>query len=174
MAQYPNFSVLTGLSAQNLAATVPNIIVKAAANTMTSTTTLTADPELSTVTLGVGTWYVEFFIACRGIAAAGIKTDWTFGGTTTGSPTRFLLGPGVGNAGGVASVTPVVMMTGPINVAQNFTTVTTSSDYLIWEFCPNFIVTSPGLLSYRAAQNAASATSTVINPPSHLRIRQVG
>ena len=174
MASYPTFSVTKNLTAQDLSNLAPNIVVKQSANTITSNTTLAADPELSNISLTPGTYYVEFFIACRGVSTGSIKTDWTFTGTTSTTPTRFIIGPGVGNTGGVASVTPVVMMTGLINVVQNFTLVTTSSDYVIWEFCPNFVVTATGLLSWRAAQNASNATSTVINPPSHLRIRQVG
>jgi hypothetical protein len=71
--------------------------VKPASTGRNSTTTLAADPDITGIRLGVGTWRVviEGGLA-GGSGGVAVKTQWSFSGTWS-NPTRWCDGPTSGN-----------------------------------------------------------------------------
>jgi hypothetical protein len=177
MAKFPNWAVGTDGSATNLAYMVPNIVTKASANTITSNTTLANDSELTNLSLTAGTWEIEVMLWATGTAAStgGLKTAWAFAtGTLTGTPNRACLGPG---SGGAATSITMVQLTGAVvayttSVSYGLTN-TALPYYLIKEECPNFVVATTGTLSVQVAQIVSNATSTVVQPGSRVKYRQI-
>src|SRR5258708_3725685 len=98
MAKFPGWTVLKKVDATTLDQCVPNIVTKTAATTITSSTTLANDSELTAVSLAVGTWEIEVMLWVSGATAGNLKTAWNFAtGTLTGTPNRACVGPGSGN-----------------------------------------------------------------------------
>lgn len=178
MAKYPAWGVGTDVSATNLALMLPNIVVKAAATTITSNTTLANDSELSSLALGIGTWEIYVKLLASGAATAGdLKTQWSFTGTLTGTPVRDILGPG---AAGTSTAAPtalvnVAMSTQNYNVNQTYGIRQVAAPfYRILEECTSFVVSVAGNLGIQVAQNTSNATATVINVGSRIEYRQIG
>src|SRR4051812_33308809 len=103
MAQYGAFSVFQRITADSLNAIIPQSITKQTTNGIVSNTTLTLDPELSGITLGVGTWSIEVMLlaspaATQATPVPSLKTGWSFTGTLANSPVRITTGPSSTNA----------------------------------------------------------------------------
>lgn len=177
MAKFPNWGVGTDVSATNLANDVPNIITKASATTITSNTTLANDAELQNIALEVGTWEIEFMLWVTGSGAtttSGLKTAWAFSGTLTGTPNRAMWGPVATNT--AAPATAVLCATvREYNInTQGYGLGSTALPYHpIIERCPNFVVATTGNLAMQVAQFTSSATSTVIQPGSQVKLRRI-
>lgn len=176
MSKFPAWLVGKDVSATNLDAGIPNIVVKASANTMTSTTTLTNDSELSGISLAVGTWEIYMKLFANGVTGGRLKTAWAFTGTLSNTPVRSISGPGSANAAGPLAVTPSIIAGLAYNTATDYglNTLTNPPYYLIEEECEQFVVSVAGNFSLQAAQTASSASATTIWPQSWVKLRQIG
>lgn len=177
MSQFGAFSVFQRVTADALNAPLYNTVTKSTTNTITSNATLTNDPELSGVLLGVGTWEIEVLMFIGATASTGnFKTAWAFTGTVANQVQRSVQGPVSGNTN-PPSVTGFVMNFGTtgatftgattygIGSASNFTTIKEETD--------DFQVTASGLFSVQVAQSVSNASSTVVRLGSRLRVRQI-
>lgn len=178
MAKFPAWTVFKRVDATTLDQCVPNIVTKVSTTTITSNTTLANDSELTSISLGVGTWEVEVTLWAGGTsgAAGGLKTAWAFTtGTLTGTPNRGCIGPGATGAASSIAVTPVTMAVQPYSTAVVYGLTNTALPfYVIKEECPNFVVATAGTLSIQVAQSVSNATSTTIQPGSRVKVRQIG
>jgi hypothetical protein len=173
MARYPNWTVLKKVDATSLAAGIPDITTKVAATTITSNITLANDTELQNIALGVGTWEIEVMLWATGATGGSLKTAWAFTGTVTGTPNRGNVGPGVGNTAVPTAISLVNLNVQAYNAAIAYGLNSTTLPYYITEMCPNFVVTAAGSFSVQVAQSASLATSTVVQPGSRVKVRQI-
>lgn len=175
MPQFPSWTVGKRVDATTLNQMIPNIVTKVSATTITSNTTLANDSELTSVSLGVGTWEIEVMLWVSGATAGNLKTAWAFTtGTLTGTPNRACIGPGSGNTAVPGAVTPATFSVVAYNTALVYGINSTALPfYVLTETCTNFIVATAGTWSIQVAQNASSATSTVIQPGSRVKVRQI-
>lgn len=174
MPKFPNWTTGMDVSGTNLANDVPNIVNKAAVTTITSNTTLTNDAELQNIAIGVGTWEIEFELWVTGITAGNFKTDWSFTGTLTGTPQRACFGPSSASVAAPNALTSLQAQVVAYNVANVYGINSTTIPAIITEKCPNLVCSVAGNLAIRVAQNALSATSTVIAIGSKAKVRQIG
>jgi hypothetical protein len=94
MARFPVAYVGQPISADFWNSGVDNWLVKASATSVTNSTTLITDPELSSMTLGVGVWRVATLVLAQLNTAnqtVDIKMTYAFTGTATA--TRRVFGP---------------------------------------------------------------------------------
>src|SRR4051812_23652756 len=92
---YPVIGVGDLVTADLLTSMLPGTVVKLVQTSRNTTTSLAADPDLSSITLGVGSWEVELILqwSQNTTATQKIKTQWGFSGTWN-TPVRACLGPG--------------------------------------------------------------------------------
>lgn len=133
------------------------------ANDTRTTTTLTDDTHLASMTLGAGTWLVEVGLLADGPQAGDIKVAWAFSGTTT-TAVRGGAGPSSGVTGTVLTASI------PRFAAAGDTagTITASTSYGLdgtnWSWIIEkgvLVVTVSGTFKVQTAQLAASGTTTV-------------
>lgn len=184
MARYPQLFAGQRLTASLLNSMVPNVIVKAATNGLVSGT-LTLDPELSGIALGVGTWSVEMVLLASAAAAATnpqLQVGWQFTGTFANSPVRITTGPGATN-----TATPGLST--PANFASNGTfgsgsfyglrTGAAAAYARITEECHELQVATAGTFGILLGQatgsaGATNAVATNVRVGSMIRWRQIG
>jgi len=174
MAKYPNWFVGLSQSASNFAAGLPDVYVKSTVETISSDNTLSNDSELSSIPLGVGTFWVRAFImaTCATSATPDLKTRWAFTGTWN-SPIRGCLGPAPGNTASSDAVTPSKMR-GVATSSDAIYGFPASTAYnLITEEAFNVTVTVAGNLSLQWAQNTSDASNTAVQAGSAMVIRQL-
>lgn len=82
--QYPNWLAGQRVTAALLLAAQPTFVIKTAVTDRSSTTTLTADPDLQFAVVANGVYLVEFELAYGGTATEQIKTDWSVPSGATG------------------------------------------------------------------------------------------
>lgn len=178
MAQFPAWAVGKRVDATALASMVPNIVTKVAATTITSNTTLANDSELTGISLAVGTWEIEVELWVTGNGASstsGLKTAWAFAtGTLTGTPNRACHGPVATNTAAPATAVMFDSVIAYTTSTQPYGLGSTALPFhVITERCPSFVVATTGTFSVQVAQNTSSATSTVIQPGSRVKCRQI-
>lgn len=176
MAKFPNWGVGTDGSATNLANGIPNIVTKVSTNTITSNTTLANDSELTNISLAVGTWEIEVLIWVTGAAAGAgnLKTAWNFAtGTLTGTPNRDCDGPSATSTAAPTALVSLQKQAGTYSSANTYGLGSTTVIHKIMESCPNFVVATVGTLSIQFAQGTSTATSTVIQPGTRVKCRQI-
>ena len=146
---------------------VPTYISKAGSESVTSSTTLQDDDHL-TLTLAVGTYWVELVLTATGAAAGDIKTAWTSTGTMSVIG-RSVLGPTVGAADVSAGLVNARGVTFTSN--QSFATDGTNSSHIHeWLLID---VTVEGVLTLQWAQAASSGTATTLSTSSRMLITKV-
>lgn len=178
MPKFPNWGVGTDVNASNLANGIPNIVTKASANTITSNTTLANDAELQNIALGVGTWEIEVQLWVTGAIAAtfgDVKTAWAFTtGTLTGTPNRAVIGAAATDTAVPGLITPINLSVVAYNTAVPYAVRSAALPFeLIREEATSFVVATAGNLAIQVAQSVSSATSTVIQPGSRVKCRQI-
>lgn len=178
MAKFPSWTAGKRVDATTLDQGIPNIVTKVSATTITSNTTLANDAELAGISLAVGTWEIEVMLWVTGSGASttsGLKTAWAFTtGTLTGTPNRTICGPA---AASTAAPTAIASLQQAVTTYNGSTLPyglgSTTVPVKILEECPNFVVATVGTWSIQVAQNTSSATSTVIQPGSRVKCRQI-
>lgn len=178
MAKFPLWGVGTDVNATNLANTVPNIVTKASANTITSNATLANDGELQNIALEAGTWEIEvkLWVAAAIAATFGdLKTAWAFTtGTLTGTPDRECMGPGSGSTAAATALVNLNLSVLSYNTSVTYPVRTNARPFqLIREEANNFVVATAGNLAIQVAQATSSATSTVIQAGSRVKCRRI-
>jgi hypothetical protein len=159
--------VLAGKLARAADVNVPSYISKSGSESVTSSTTLQDDDHF-TVTLPVGTYWIELVLTATGAAAGDIKTAWTNTGTTTVIG-RSVLGPTVG----AADVSAASMNSRGVTFTSNqsFGTDGTNSSHIHeWLLID---VTVEGVLTLQWAQAASSGTATTLSTSSRMLITKV-
>lgn len=171
MAKYPVFYAGQRLTAALLAETIPDITIKTATTSRTSTTVQTADPELSGIALGVGIWEVKVRYIATGVGSAsagGLATSWGFTGTATG--VRNPVGPGFTSTNSGAAENLRANGASMGLSTQFYYTATTSTSIMEEGLVT---VSVAGNLSVNWAQAASNATATNLLAGSWVSVRQV-
>lgn len=173
---YPVIGVGDLVTADLLTSMLPGTSpVKQSATSRTSTTTLTADPDLSGITLGVGTYEIELFLffSFNATVTQKIVTQWGFSGTWN-NPVRGCLGPGADNVSGASISTSVSASSYAANASSTYNTVNAAQFAHAREISATVSVSAAGDLSLLWAQSASVANATIVQPGSYFRIRQIG
>lgn len=172
MARYPDIKAGNKITGALLRSMLPDKTVKQSATDLTSNTTLANDPELSGITLGVGTWEVRVVIFATSAGTANIKTRWSFTGTWANA-IRAVVGPGLTATGGPTDAT--TMKTNGQSVATDaIYALTNSSNYaVIKEECSTVVVTVTGDMALQWAQQVSSANTTSVKAGSYIEVKQI-
>lgn len=175
MSKFPVYQAGQRLTATLLSQAVEDVTVKTTAEIRTSTSTFANDAELAGVTLGVGSWRVEFQIfGTGGAAAVPIKTQWAFTGTWN-NPLRMIDGPLAANA--TAPAAGPLRRIDPITASADsvYGMTTAGGAYYRWtEYCKLVTVTVAGTIALKWAPNASNANSGGVMAGSSLTVRQIG
>lgn len=174
MSQFPAYVAGRRLTATLLGQAVEDVTIKTASQIRTSTSSYANDAELAGVTLGVGSWRVEFHLfGTGGAAAVPIKTQWSFTGTWN-NPLRMCDGPLAANAtapsaGPLRRIDPIAAN------ADSVYGMTTAGGayYRITEYCRLVTVTVSGTIALSWAPNASNANSGGLMVGSSLTVRQI-
>lgn len=163
LAEYMGSGNWRVLIYQYASGSIGNAVVKPADTTRISTTTLTADPDLLSNTLQIGKYSYELFLLFDSVAAgAGFK--FTSNGTLTDSRAAV---PSVVSGGvNAASYGPKVESFFGTTIA--FATVSTSVDGNAVLYKGTLLVSTAGTLGISWAQNASTASNTVLRAGSYL------
>src|SRR5262245_17105793 len=94
MAKYPAWVVGQRVTADLLAAMIPDFVIKTTSTIRASNATLTADPELVVSVEANASYLIEFHVWYATTTAASFKTSWTVpAGSTTTNRDMLGLGP---------------------------------------------------------------------------------
>lgn len=155
--------------------------VKTADQSITSSTTLTDDAVLAGLALPVGTFVVVASYMVSGAAAGDVKVAWSFSGTAANS-WRGGQGPTINTTDATGAGAAATTVGVSREAASGGTTagITNATPYgtdgtnvgLIQE-TGVLVVTVAGALKVQWAQNASSATATIMRAGSWLWARQV-
>lgn len=160
------------ITADMLNRILPRQVSKSTPESVTSSTTLQTDDELTYNVEAGRTYLVVAHLSVTGAAAGDIKVDWTVTGGLAQLKPRECLGPGINTTD--ATATASAANTVGINRAsmQDLTTAVaygldgTAASAIREEFV--VAATTAGVLTMRWAQNASSGTATVVGAGSHL------
>jgi hypothetical protein len=184
MSKFPVIFAGQRLTASLLNAAIPNVIVKTGTNGLVSGT-LSLDPELSGIALGVGTWSVEVVLVAAAAASATspqLQTGWSFTGTFANSPVRITSGPGTSNTATPSAATPANFATNGTFGSGSFYGLRSggAAAYArITEECHELQVSSAGTFGILLGQatgnaGATNAVATNVRVGSMIRWRQIG
>lgn len=154
-------------------------ILKSADESVTSSTTLQADDAL-TRTLAAGTWLIDLSLIASGAAAGDLKVAWAFSGTTSAAY-RAGHGPTTTTTSAINGAAATTVGVNRSAVAGDTApTITASTSYGVdgtnWSFITErgvLVVVVAGVLTVQWAQDASSATATIVRAGSHLWCRKV-
>jgi hypothetical protein len=148
---------------------------KAASQSITSSTTLTADADFSTF-LDVGTYRVELFVHYTGDPAGDIKLSWTFSGTLNGA-FRSCMGPTINATDPAGTATPAVtvgvLRTTGHGIGTSIPYGGTSTTAIIHEDL-YLEVTVAGTLVLTWAQNTSNAVASTFSSASRTYVTKIG
>lgn len=148
---------------------VPKLIVKAASESVSSSTVFQNDDDIA-IPLAVGTYVIDLFAIFSGAAAGDIKLTWSSTGTMASRHRSVdTVSTSVTNTGdsansrfthiGTLSSTPAYGVDGSNN--------TRAHERLVVD------VTVAGTLTLQWAQQASNATATVMQSFTHVEVREV-
>lgn len=152
----------------------PQVYGKSGATARLSTTTLSDDPDLSGITLSVGTWSIELLLFYTVASTTPkIKTRWIFTGTW-GAHIRLCHGPG-NNTGFAPNVVDTVTLQGYVLDTQDaiYNSSTSSAYSAVYEACYNVDVTVEGQLSLQWAQSVSTASNVTVQSASAFRLQKL-
>lgn len=174
MAQYPDWEVGDIVTADLLDAMVAKYTYKSSATARNTTTTLTADPELTGIALEVGTFDIEMVIFWTQAATAPkLKTRWGFTGTISDT-IRLCHGPGNNNVAGPQDVTETTVRGYALSSQDAIYSASTSTAYsAVLEKAAGVVVSVAGTLSLNWAQQASNASNVTVQPSSYVKVRRV-
>lgn len=168
--RYPTFLTGQRLTADLLTSAQPMWVFKSAVESITSTTTLQNDDEL-TIAGDAGSWVVEMELAmtASNAGAAGtadVKTAWSVTGTMSPS-NRQVTGPSTETGSADNNITSrygVSGMTTPIAYRAR----SGSAQFHVREVAA-FVATTSWTITLQWAQNTSSATAMTMQPGSYIR-----
>lgn len=145
---------------------LPKVVYKTATTTRTSTATATDDPDLSGITLAIGTYAVTGWFMFTGGTTPDIKIQWAFTGSFT-AYNRMTLGP----ATATTDVNNASLRIGGTSITGGYaygeiaaTTLTNARESFILD------VTASGDLSVQWAQNTSDGTGTQLAAGSYVQV----
>lgn len=179
----PTFSVgqrlTVSLITDSIVAYIPTTpVIKGTATNRNSGgtgTTLTNDPELLGISLGVGTWsvYLQGFWTQTTTTTQKIKTRWAFTGTWN-SPPRACYGAGFTQTAGPSAATESTWSAYTSDGQDAIYDQAAGGTFGVFiEESSNVVVTAAGTLSLQWAQQTASANNTSLQPGSAFTIRKI-
>lgn len=176
MAIIPGKPVTPG-ALDDLEARIPLSVVKGTATDRSSATTGTtyvADPELSGIALGVGTWWVKLLIfwTTPTTNTQRIKTTWTFSGSWN-NPIRACIGPGATNTAARTDVATTQFNGVPAASDVSYGSAASTGFNCATEESFTVVVTVAGDLALSWAQFASSANVTSVKAGSAFMYRQI-
>jgi hypothetical protein len=173
MARYPEILAGNRITAQLLDSMLPDVVVKAANETVTSSTTLQNDDELFVSVEANAQYEVSLRLLhdSDNTAAADVKMSWT----GPSGATMFWGGHGANVAESGASsgtITATNMETHLINETMTFGGGDSTGTYAI---LGGVLVTSStaGTLQYQWAQNTSNAIASTVRAGSTLSVRRI-
>jgi hypothetical protein len=171
VSMYPNLAAGSRLTAANLGAIGPQIIVKTAHTDRSSTTTYANDPELTTSLSANAIYLVEFVLFYAGNAGL-IKTTWTVP-TGVSSANRSVMGPGSAATDGAAN--NISMRSGVHGYGTDIVYGNRGATLNQLVAVETSIVqtTSAGTCALRWAQNTSSASATRVAAGSYMRVTRI-
>jgi hypothetical protein len=148
---------------------IANVRVKSADTAITSSTTLTQDPDLITNSLGAGKYQFEIYLDFDSVtAAAGFK--WQASGTVADSR-GVLPALAYGQVNGAAYGPKAdSFYSSPISYA----TVTNSANGNQVMYKGSLLVSTPGTFGIQWAQNTSNASATTLRAGSYLNVTLIG
>lgn len=165
--QYPTWQAGQRVTAALLTAMQPTTAIKGSLQTVTNSTTYTADTDL-TIPLAAGATYMfDGAISYATLAAAGINMRWSYSGTySTGIYTHRAL-----NGSSATTTDTASIRAGQANIGtgQALAGGNGSGNFLIAEPLGTIITVTAGNLFFEWAQNAVNATGTQVGPGSWVR-----
>lgn len=166
MSQFPAWAAGSKITAGGLTNMEPLTAIKAGPTTITSNTTVAADPELQLTINNTGTYVLLGYLAMTGaaIGTGDMKLTFAFTGTTTFS-SWCPFGVNIAGATSVNFAAPGFTSTQPIGV--NGATVTGAHPTGM------FTVSTTGTVQLQWAQNTSSGTGTVLRQGSWLCAWQI-
>lgn len=175
---FPVIGVGDFVTADLLTSMLPSQVTKLNSTSRASTSTVTADPDLSGITLGIGTYEIEMFIlwSQTSTATQRLQTQWGFSGSWN-NPTRVCNGPGDVVTGPARTAVTETNFSGNVaNVSANYNVQNNSSPTIVREFSATVTVSTAGDFSLLWAQGAGttSANTVIVQVGSYVRIRQIG
>jgi hypothetical protein len=182
-AQYPTFLAGQTLTAALLTSAQPMTALKNSDTARSSTTTLTADPELTFSVLANGVYIVDGWIKYTGDPASDITLSWT---VPTGAIGEWS-GLGVGNPLISANGSPgaLVADTGSVRGymmraestdftgSRGFGALSTTDTLAIQLSATLRVGSSDGTFALNWAQSSSSATATTVYTDSWLRLQRI-
>lgn len=173
MSKYPQILAGQRITGTLLTSMLPDIIRKLTATDRAATTTLTDDPDLTTLLEANATYYVEMELwYAASTLSSGIKTAWTVPAGVTGNRSA------LGMASTVSDGTPAGVGRWGVH---NYTTAVAygdrqSSSNLILARETSIVTTSTtaGTLALQWAQDTSDAASCRMGVGSLMRITRLG
>lgn len=136
--------------------------------------TISADPDLSAITLEPGTYSIEvalFFTVATNVPS--IKTRWAFSGSWS-SPMRLCHGPGTTNVAESNAVTPSTFRGYDATTQDAIYNKVNSSAYgAILEKADSVVITATGDFSVQWAQSVTTAVNVTVQPNSTVKITKI-
>lgn len=168
MTQYPVWSSGQRVTAGQLRAMQWYDATKDAPTSRTSTTTVTADTDLTIALPGAGTWEFECFLNYTGgtLGSSDLKLAMNYSGT-------FSFGVWAVNGIALGATTQANFGGNATGTANTLAVGTNGGVFLTVDLKGSLYATGAGALALYWAQNTSSATSTNLRQGCWLRARQV-
>lgn len=157
----------------NLEARLPVTTTKAAATDRINNT-MTADPELTGIALGVGTYELDLILMFTQLTTATqkLRTQWSFSGTWN-TPIRACMGPGSAATSARTDVAEMQVGAYASNVDALYCVAAGAGFSTVFERCRLVTVTVAGTLALVWAQNTTSANITSVKAGTSFTTRKI-
>ena len=167
MATYPSLFAGQRITAALLTSMQPLHAAKTATTDRTSTTTITADPELQIAVAASAEYIFTFYLRISGTTAGDMdmKVTTPSGGSGSFSMTRLVAASGLDS--GTRSSTRIAM-----NATTEFSPVSQSANQVI-EGSGRLYTSSAGTFSIDWAQHTSSAVTTSMHADSWIQLRRI-
>lgn len=169
MSRFPVLYAGQRLTAPLLTSMMSDYIVKAANEDRTSTTTLTADTDLTTTLEANAVYEVEFEIHYATLSAAGFQTDWTTPTGATGGRSSVSSGSNQVSSSDVPGMWGVHAFNTAVSHGDRNSS--TNQLFLLERAIVN--TTNAGTLALRWAQDVSNAAATRVGVGSWLRVKRL-
>ncbi len=174
MAKFPVIEVGDLWTADLANQMLPDMILKTAATTRASITTMADDPDLVVAVLANANYFIEMYIRYATTTAAGFKCEWTVPAGVT-SANKTILGPG--SSAVDANANNISMRSG----VHGFTTDSTygdRNDVTLQLFAMETAIITTGAtagdVALAWAQEASTAVNTAVGAGSFIRSTRIG
>lgn len=147
---------------------VPRVIRKTADTSRSSTTVVTADPELTFAVEANSIYYVELFVLYGGDTAADFRSNWVHPTGTSGL--RWVIGQGIG----ATSRDEATVRIGAYGLTSELSFgATTTGNFNGLQERLYFTTDIAGTLSYRWSQSASNAIATTVKAGSMIVVKKL-